>query len=82
MWWMMRGKSETLPTTWDIPDGLWREQIHPVILKMDPPKSTVRKRVHPTRTLDGIIFWMCNGCHWNRLPKTVCDNFPLPLGEG
>ena len=63
------GKSETLPTTWDIPVGLWREQIHPVTLKMDPPKSTVRKRVHPTRTLDGIIFWMRNGCHWNRLPK-------------
>ena len=30
------GKSETLPTIWEIPDDLW-EQIHPVILEMDPP---------------------------------------------
>ena len=28
--------SETLPTIWEIPDDLW-EQIHPVILEMDPP---------------------------------------------
>ena len=32
------GKSETLRTIWEIPDGLW-EQIHPVILKMDPPQA-------------------------------------------
>ncbi len=30
------GKSETLPTIWEIPDDLW-ERIHPVILEMDPP---------------------------------------------
>ena len=30
------GKDETLATIWEIPDHLW-EQIHPVILDMDPP---------------------------------------------
>ena len=35
------GKSEALPTIWEIPDHLW-EQIHPVILDMDPPKGTGR----------------------------------------
>ena len=30
------GKSEALPTIWEIPDDLW-EQIHPVILEIDPP---------------------------------------------
>ena len=67
------GKSETLPTTWEIPDDLW-EQIHPVILEMDPPKPTERKRVHPRRILDGIIFRMRSGCHWNRLPRELGDD--------
>ena len=62
------GKSETLQTIWEIPDGLW-EQIHPVILRMDPLKSRERKCVHPRRILDGIISRTRTGCHWNRLPK-------------
>ena len=65
-------KSETLPTIWEIPDDLW-EQIHPVILEMDPPKPTGRKRVHPRTILDGIIFRMRSGCHWNRLPRELGD---------
>ena len=69
----MTGKSEALPTIWEIPDDLW-DQIHPVILQMDPPKSTGRKRVHPRRILDGIIFRMRTGCHWNRLPKELRDD--------
>ena len=64
------GKSETLPTIWEIPDDLW-EQIHPVILEMDPPKPTGRKRVNPRRILDGIIFRMRSSCHWNRLPREL-----------
>ena len=51
----MMGKSEILPTIWEIPDDPW-DQIHPVILEMDMPKSTRRKRVVPRRILDGIIF--------------------------
>ena len=69
----MTGKSEALPTIWEIPDDLW-SRIHPVILEMDPPKSTGRKRVHPRRILDGIIFRMRTGCHWNRLPKELGDD--------
>ena len=88
MWpWVMMGKSETLPTIWEIPDDLW-DQIHPVILEMDPPKSTGRKRVHPRRILDGIIFRMRTGCHWNRLPRELGDDstihrtFPALGGTG
>ena len=70
--WMM-GRSETLPTIWEIPDDLW-EQVHPVILQMDPPKLTGRKRVHPRRILDGIIFRMRTGCHWDRLAREMGDD--------
>ena len=78
----MTGKSETLPTIWEVPDDLW-EQIHPVILEMDPPKSTGRKRVHPRRILDGIIFRMRSGCHWNRLPRQlVVSQIKNGMGRG
>ena len=72
MRWMM-GRSETLPTIWEIPDDLW-EHVHPVILQMDPPKFTGRKRIHPRRILDGIIFRMRTGCHWDRLPRELGDD--------
>ena len=65
--------SENLPTIWEIPDDLW-EQVHPVILEMDPSKATGRKRVAPRRILDGIIFRMRTGCQWNRLPKELGDD--------
>ena len=73
MWWWMMGRNETLPTIWEIPDDLG-EQIHPVIPEMDPPKSTGRSRVDPGRILDGIIFRMHSGCHWNRLPRELGDD--------
>ena len=69
----MMGKSEILPTIWEIPDDPW-DQIHPVILEMDTPKSTCRKRVVPRRILDGIIFPMRTGCNCNRLPKELGDD--------
>ena len=69
----MTGKSETLATIWEVPDDLW-EQIPPVILELDPPKATGRRRVHPRRILDGIIFRMRTGCHWNRLPRELGDH--------
>ena len=69
----MTGKGETLATIWEVPDHLW-EQIHPVILEMDPPKATGRKRMDPRRMLDGIIFRMRSGCHWNRLPQELGDD--------
>ena len=67
------GKSDVLPTIREIPDDLW-DQIHPVIVELDPSKSTGRKRVHPRRILDGIIFRMHTGCHWNRLPRELGDD--------
>jgi putative transposase len=67
------GKDKTLATIWEIPDHLW-EQIHPVILDMDPPQSTGRKRADPRRMLDGIIFRMRSGCQWNRLPRELGDD--------
>ena len=67
------GKAETLATIREIPDHLW-EQIHPVILELDPPKATGRQRVAPRRMLDGIIFRMRSGCQWNRLPKELGDD--------
>ena len=69
----MTGKSETLPIIWEIPDDLW-EQIYPFILEMDPPKATGRKRIDPRGILDGIIFRMRTGCHWNRLPRELGDD--------
>jgi hypothetical protein len=38
-----------------VPDDLWG-QILPVILEMDPPKTTGRKGVHLGRILDGTMF--------------------------
>ena len=67
------GKSEALPPIWEIPDDLW-DQIDPVILEIDPPKSTGRKRVHPRGILDDIIFRMLTGCNWNRLSKELGDD--------
>ena len=67
------GKKETLPTIWEVPVDLW-EHICPVILEIEPPKCAGRKRVHPRRILDGIIFRMRTGCHWNRLPRHLGDD--------
>ena len=53
VWWWTMGKSEALPTIWEIPDHLW-EQIHPMILDLDSPKGTGRKRADRRRMLDGI----------------------------
>ncbi len=68
----MLGKGETLAAVWEIPDHLW-EQIHPVILEMDPSKATGRKRADPRRMLDGIVFRLRSGCQWNRLPRELGD---------
>ena len=55
---MMIGKREVLPTIWKIPGDL-RAGIHPVILDMDTPQATGRKRTR---------------CHWNRLPRDPKDD--------
>ena len=70
---MMMGKSETLPTIWEIPDDLW-ERIEPVILELDPPKAKGRKRVNQRKMLEGVIFRMRSSCQWNHLPKELGDD--------
>ena len=45
-----------------------------MILNMDPPHGTGRKRADPRRMLDGIIFRMRSGCQWNRLPRELGDD--------
>ena len=66
------GKSESLPTIWEIPDDLW-QRIEPVILELDPPKGKGRKRVDQRKMLEGVIFRMRSSCQWNRLPKELGD---------
>ena len=73
MWWWMMGKSESLPTIWEIPDDLW-QRIEPVILELDPPKGKGRKRVDQRKMLEGVIFRMRSSCQWNRLPKDLGDD--------
>ena len=63
----------TLATIWEVPDHLW-EQIHPVILELDPPKPSSRKRADPRLMLNGIIFRLRSGCQWNRLPRELGDD--------
>lgn len=66
-------KGETLDTIWEVPDDLWAE-IEPIILELDPPKDTGRKRANPRRMLDGIIYRMRTSCHWNHLPRELGDD--------
>ena len=47
------GSNATLETIREIPDHLW-EQSHPIILELDPPKATGRKRADPKLALNGI----------------------------
>ena len=71
------GRNERLDTIWEVPDHFW-EQIEPVIMELDPPNSTGRKRKDPRRMLDGIIFRMRSGCQWNRLPEELGDDSTIP----
>lgn len=64
---------EALPTIWQVSDELW-ERISPIIMELDPPKQTGRKRINPRLALDAIIFRMRSGCQWNQLPKEFPDD--------
>tara|TARA_Y100000310_G_C20215312_1_gene593255 strand:+ start:17 stop:379 length:363 start_codon:yes stop_codon:yes gene_type:complete len=66
-------KRQALETIWEVPDELW-EEIEPLVLEMDPPSHTGRKRQNPRRMLDGIIYRMRTGCQWNKLPKVLGDD--------
>ena len=66
-------KQDTLETIWEVPDDLWIE-IEQIIVQLDPPKMTGRRRQDPRRILNAIIFRMRSGCQWNRLPKYLGDD--------
>ncbi len=68
-----RQTTEPLPTIWRIPDDLW-ERLEPVIVALDPPKPTGRKRVEARAILDAILFRLRTGCQWNHLPKELPDD--------
>jgi putative transposase len=70
---LQMGKQGIMDTIWEVPDELW-EQVGPVLLELDPPKATGRRRVDQRRMLNGIIFRMRSGCQWNRLPKQLGDD--------
>jgi putative transposase len=66
-------QAQALPTIWQVSDELW-EQVRPIIMELDPPKQTGRKRIDARRALDAIIFRMRTGCQWNQLPKEFPDD--------
>lgn len=66
-------KQRGMDTIWEVPDELW-EQVEPVLLGLDPPKATGRKRADPRPILNGIVFRLRSGCQWNKLPRQFGDD--------
>lgn len=61
-------------TAWRVPDEVW-ERIYPILLEDSPPrKGPGRKPADWRRVLNGIIFRMRTGCHWNKLPPEFGDD--------
>jgi len=58
----------TLGTIWEVDDRLWEQFIHPVILRLDPPAQTGRRRSDDRAAFNGIIYQMRTGCQWEALP--------------
>jgi putative transposase len=69
-------KPGELDTIWEVPDSLW-EQVEAVLAEPDPPRPQGRPRADARKALNGIIFRMRSGCHWNRLPKEFGDDSTL-----
>lgn len=63
-----------LPTIWRCPDDLWVLIVLPVILALDPPAKTGRKRIDQRRAFDGVIYHLRTGCQWNQLPDEFGDD--------
>jgi putative transposase len=63
-----------LPTIWRCPDDLWNSIIHPIVMELDPPAKTGRRRTDDRKALDGIIYELRTGCQWNALPKEFGDD--------
>lgn len=69
----MTKRTESLPTIWRMSDDLW-QHVEPVLLELDPPQKTGRKRIDRRAALDAIIFRLRSGCQWNQLPSTFPDD--------
>lgn len=57
-----------LGTIWEIPDDLW-EEIRPILEAYWPRKATGRRVADWRKALNGIIFRLRTGCHWDQLPR-------------
>jgi transposase len=64
---------EPLPPIWEASDALW-EIVEPILLDLDPPAATGRKRIDPRAAFDAIIFRLRTGCQWNHLPAEYPDD--------
>jgi transposase len=69
----MANQTKSLPTIWRVPDELWAV-IQPILVELDPPKKTGRKRIDSGAALDAIIFRLRSGCQWNQLPSAFPDD--------
>lgn len=64
---------EPLDTIWEVNDELW-STLEPIIMELDPPAKTGRKRTGERAALNGIIYRMRSGVQWNHLPKQFGDD--------
>lgn len=59
---------------WRVPDDAW-QRIVPILVEDCPPrKGPGRKPADWRRVLNGIIYRLRTGCHWNKLPKEFGDD--------
>lgn len=59
---------------WRVPDDMW-DRIYPMLLADSPPrKGPGRKPADWRRVLNGIVFRLRTGCHWNKLPAEFGDD--------
>lgn len=59
---------------WCISDEAW-QRILPILIEDCPPrKGPGRKPADWRRVLNGILYRLRTGCHWNKLPKEFGDD--------
>lgn len=59
---------------WRISDEAW-QRVFPILLEDSPPrKGPGRKPADWRRVLNGIVYRLRTGCHWNKLPKEFGDD--------
>ena len=59
---------------WRVSDEAWA-RVYPILLEDCPPrKGPGRKPADWRRVLNGIVYRLRTGCHWNKLPKEFGDD--------